>query len=1032
MQKLFTQLTIVVFLVALRTSHAAVYKEQGGRVVVEAEHFDTRTTHATDGHHWAIMPDENNNPDAAADAGFANARGGKYVQSLPDTAGAGQNNNSVAAQNNDPHLDLKVQISNPGPYRLYMKWGGYDGSSDSIYASIVEMKAANGGAGPDWYRYVGNINGDFAGVWNGSGAPSTDAANAVGAGGGEVPAVYNLAAGTYTIRVTMREDGSAVDTIALQLASMPAPTDAVVESDTTTSVDTARPTLASAFTAGNPSGVFVAFNEQVSPSTATNKANYAINNGVTVNSVEMGPNNFTVLLHTTPLTSGTTYQVTVNNVQDVAATPNTIAGNSQISFLPDGFIERRVFLNISGVALDLLTNSPAFKADKPDIVDYQTSFEAPSNWADNYGEQMRGLLIPPATGNYVFFICSDDFSSLYLSTDENPANKHIIATETAWSNPREWVSSSGSSDTASKRSDQYPDTAWPNGNTITLTAGKSYYIEAIQKEGGGGDNLAVTWQMPGKTEPVNGDPPIPGGFLKATSLTLGPAAVTTPPANVTVLEPGSATFTVVPSGSPPFTFQWLSNGVPVAGATSQSFTIPITSRTGNGAQIAVKVSNAFSSATSAAATLTVNPDVTAPLPFAVTSVDATGKTIQLSFNELMDKASAQTAANYVFSGNIVATGATLDPNGTNLTLTTGTGLTAGTETTLTITGVKDISGNPVTANTTIKFTFNRVTYAATILFDKPVGYYQFEETTGGVAKNAGTVAGDGAYYIGDEATAGDGGAPSTPKGDPGPRPPTFAGFDAANKSATFGGPDLQDWVDTKHQFLQGLTSFSLEYWVKPVNRVADATAFGTRIGLVGQNDAIEYGFIDANTIQIWTPGGGSLNTAYAFPDNEWHHVATIADGKNLKTYYDGVIKGTGGSAITTDYGTSTFNVHIGGGGVFDGSGNYFTGNMDEVAIFDRAIPADRIAAHFKAGKEGGVLVTTGAITGGGTTGGGTGPKLTATKSGNNVTISWSPAGGTLQSTDSLSGTPTWTNVGTTNPATVTIGSGMKFYRVVTP
>jgi hypothetical protein len=43
-------------------------------------------------HHWAIMPDENGKPDTAADPGFANARGGKYMQSLPDTAGGGQNN----------------------------------------------------------------------------------------------------------------------------------------------------------------------------------------------------------------------------------------------------------------------------------------------------------------------------------------------------------------------------------------------------------------------------------------------------------------------------------------------------------------------------------------------------------------------------------------------------------------------------------------------------------------------------------------------------------------------------------------------------------------------------------------------------------------------------------------------------------------------------------------------------------------------------------------------------------------------------
>ena len=39
--------------------------------------------------------------------------------------------------------------------------------------------------------------------------------------------------------------------------------------------------------------------------------------------------------------------------------------------------------------------------------------------------------------------------------------------------------------------------------------------------------------------------------------------------------------------------------------------------------------------------------------------------------------------------------------------------------------------------------------------------------------------------------------------------------------------------------------------------------------------------------------------------------------------------GTGGTA-TTSYGASIYNVHIGGGGVFDATGNYFNGNIDEV------------------------------------------------------------------------------------------------------
>ncbi|MBI4659190.1 MAG: Ig-like domain-containing protein [Verrucomicrobia bacterium] len=947
MKKVFVPASAFLFLVAAQPADSAVYKEAGGRVVVEAEHFDARTSNTTDNHHWAIIPDENGKPDAAADPGFSNARGGKYMQTLPDSAGGGQNNNSVAGVNADPHLDFKVQIGNPGRYRLWLRWGGYDGSSDSMYAQILEVKAM-GGLGPDWYRYIGNNNGDLASVaWNGSGAPSTDAANNVGGGGGEVPAVWTIAApGTYTIRLTMREDGGAVDALILQLDSMAPPTQpGPAESETTTGPDTTAPTLTDAQTYGNPSGVAVIFSEAVSPATATNKNNYSVDNGVTVSSAAMGNNNFTVILTTSAIAPGRLFQVTVNGVQDTAATPNTIKANSTFQFLQtDGVIERRAFLGIESANLTAFMAAPTFAANKPDVVDYPSIFEGPVNWANNYGTQFRGYVTAPATGNYTFFLCSDDQSELYLSTDENPANKRLIASETAWSNSRQWQNSGGSSDLAQKRSDQAL-------GPIVLTAGKRYYIEAIQREGGGGDNIAVAWQTPGAPEPADGDSPIPGRYLSAFGATAKAVTIDTQPASQNVFEPGPATFSVVGAGFPPPTdYQWFRNGTPILGATGPSYTLPLTKLSDSGSKFTVQVANGYSRVASSEATLTVTSDTIPPEPTAVGSTISQSKIITVTFNELMDKSSAEVAQNYVFSpGDIKATAASLDASLKTVTVTAGSALSPNVTTTLSMSGVKDYAGNTVAKGAAVKFIVTPVTYQDNILFDKPLGFYRFEETSGAVAKNSGTTGGDGAYYTGDEATPGEGGAPSSPKGTAGPRPPAFAGFDASNRSASFDGAG--EWVDTKNRYLNGLRAFSLEYWVLTTDRVNQ----GNRIGIVGQNDAIEYGYINPTTIQIWTPGGGNLNTTVSFPDNEWHHIATIADGTNLKTYYDGALVGTGGTA-TSNYGTSTYNVHIGGAGVFDVTGNWFNGNIDEVAIFDKAIPAERIAAHYAAGKQGGLLV----------------------------------------------------------------------------
>ena len=60
---------------------------------------------------------------------------------------------------------------------------------------------------------------------------------------------------------------------------------------------------------------------------------------------------------------------------------------------------------------------------------------------------------------------------------------------------------------------------------------------------------------------------------------------------------------------------------------------------------------------------------------------------------------------------------------------------------------------------------------------------------------------------------------------------------------------------------------------------------------------------------------------------------------------------------------------------------------------------------------------------------GSGSTLTVKQSGKSLTISWSPSGGTLESTPAIATNTVWTAVGAANPATVTIGTGNAYYRV---
>lgn len=91
-----------------------------------------------------------------------------------------------------------------------------------------------------------------------------------------------------------------------------------------------------------------------------------------------------------------------------------------------------------------------------------------------------------------------------------------------------------------------------------------------------------------------------------------PAApsIVTQPANQTVVVGKTATFTVVASGSEPLTYQWQRGTTAIMGATTATYTTPLTALADSGSSFRVVVTNSVGSAISNAATLTVNSAAT--------------------------------------------------------------------------------------------------------------------------------------------------------------------------------------------------------------------------------------------------------------------------------------------------------------------------------------------------------------------------------------------------------------------------------------
>ena len=144
-----------------------------------------------------------------------------------------------------------------------------------------------------------------------------------------------------------------------------------------------------------------------------------------------------------------------------------------------GGITRDVWYGISGNYLSDLKNDSDYP-DNPDDTAIMPSLEGPRDDRDDYGARLYGFLIPPVTGNYTFWIASDDYSELWLSSDSDAANVSKIAYINGYTSYQEW----------NKYSSQ-------ESSSVYLEAGVPYYVEVLHKEGGGGDHVSVAFSGPG-------------------------------------------------------------------------------------------------------------------------------------------------------------------------------------------------------------------------------------------------------------------------------------------------------------------------------------------------------------------------------------------------------------------------------------------------------------------------------------------------------------------------------------------------------
>ncbi|GHD45400.1 DNRLRE domain-containing protein [Mycetocola manganoxydans] len=101
---------------------------------------------------------------------------------------------------------------------------------------------------------------------------------------------------------------------------------------------------------------------------------------------------------------------------------------------------------------------------------------------------------------------------------------------------------------------------------------------------------------------------------------------------------------------------------------------------------------------------------------------------------------------------------------------------------------------------------------------------------------------------------------------------------------------------------------------------------------------------------VYTGGYAYVQSPATYNDNSWHHVVGVQDPTGMKLYVDGSLVASNGT--TTNQGFNGY-WRVGGGNLNTWpsapSNFYFTGSIDEVAVYSHTLSATEIAGHYGTG-----------------------------------------------------------------------------------
>ncbi|MBI2005406.1 MAG: hypothetical protein HYS80_01440 [Candidatus Aenigmarchaeota archaeon] len=160
------------------------------------------------------------------------------------------------------------------------------------------------------------------------------------------------------------------------------------------------------------------------------------------------------------------------------------------------------------------------------------------------------------------------------------------------------------------------------------------------------------------------------------------------------------------------------------------------------------------------------------------------------------------------------------------------------------------------------------------------------------------------------------------------------------KALSFDG-SITSWVNVNPNAINGLSDFTVEYWMK----TSDATKSGTPVhGTNGGNNEF-IGPFNYRSAEIYVKDS-SWGTGVALNDGQWKHIIITRNGGTgeVRLYVDGVPRGS----ATLNTGVLTINCFVFGQEQDSSCGGFeatqaFLGILDEVGVFNRVLLENEIS-----------------------------------------------------------------------------------------